>query len=133
MKLLTYTIISILAIFATACSKDDDSSQPAPSASIQGVYDGKYGFENEAPNADYTLKFKSDGTIEELGQSSGNPIGRGTYTLKGNHISAKYTMLFTPFNNYFIEAIYDPATETIDGTWSYEAGASDGGLFSVKK
>lgn len=132
MKLLNFTIITLLAVFSASCNKNDDSSKPVP-ASVSGVFDGKYGFENEAPDAAYTLNFKGDGTIEELGQSSGNPTGRGTYTLKGNHISAKYKMLFTPFNDYFIEATYDSGKQTIDGTWGYEPGGTDGGLFSVKK
>lgn len=134
MKLLNFAIISLLAVFSASCNKDNDSSSPEkPSASLSGVYTGKYGFENDAPKADYILKFKSDGTIEEIGQSSGSAIGRGTFTLNGNHISARYTMLSAPFNDYFIEAIYDQAKQTIDGTWGYEAGGTDGGLFSVKK
>jgi len=133
MKRLNFAIITLLVVFSTSCNKDNDSSPEKPPVFLAGVFDGKYGFENEAPKAGYTLNFKSDGTIEEIGQSSGSAIGRGTFTLKGTHISAKYTMLSTPFHDYFIEAIYDPAKQTIDGTWGYEAGATDGGLFSVKK
>lgn len=135
MKLLQFAIISLLAVFSASCNKDDDSSpSPNPPATqIEGVYKGKYGFDNETPDANYTLKFQANGRIQELGQASGNPIGEGTYNLKGTHISAKYTMLVTPFHDYYIEAVYDPTTETISGTWGYEPGGTDGGLFSLKK
>lgn len=134
MKLLNFTIISILALTFASCNKDSDSSPaPVPNVSLQGVYDGKYGFNNEAPTADYTLNFKSNGTIQEIGQSSGNPTGEGTYSLKGNHLSATYKMLFEPYNDYFIEATYDVTTNTIIGTWGYEAGGTDGGKFTIKR
>ncbi|MBL7700190.1 MAG: hypothetical protein JNK79_18630 [Chitinophagaceae bacterium] len=97
MKLVSYSVISLLAFISVACSKDNNPGKISRSTSVRGVFHGKYGFQNQAPGANYTLNFKRDGTIEELGQSSGNPIARGAYTLKGNHISAKYTMLFTQF------------------------------------
>lgn len=134
MKLLNLTIISILALTFASCNKNNDStSTPVPPASIEGVFDGKYGFDNEAPHANYTLNFKPNGTIQEIGQSSGAPTGQGTYLLKGNHLSASYKMLFEPFNDYFLEATFDATSKTITGTWGYEAGATDGGKFSVKK
>ena len=134
MKLLNLAIFATLSTLFIACSKDDANPAPAPStATVDGVYTGKYGFGNESPDNNYTLKFSSSGTIQEIGQSSGNPTGQGTYTLNGNHLSASYKMLFSPYNDYFIEATYDPTTKTLTGTWGYTAGGTDGGKFSVHK
>lgn len=134
MKLLNFAIFAVLSTVFIACSKDDASPAPAPSsAKVEGVYTGKYGFGNEAPDNNYTLKFTSNGTIQEIGQSSGNATGQGTYTLSGNHLTAAYTMLFSPYNDYFIDANYDASTKTLSGTWGYTPGGTDGGKFSIKK
>jgi hypothetical protein len=129
MKLLTNTIIALL-ISATffACKKD---ASPAPSASVEGLFMGKYGFGNDVPDAKYTLRLKAGGIIQEIGQSSGNPTGQGTYVLNGNKLTADYKMLFAPYNDYFIVATYDAAAGTISGTWAYTKGGSDGGKFTV--
>lgn len=135
MKLFNFAIIAvILSTLFIACNKDDADPAPAPSSShVEGLFTGKYGFGNEAPDNNYSLKFTSSGTIQEIGQSSGNATGQGTYTLTGNHLSASYTMLFSPYNDYFIEATYDAATKTVTGTWGYDPGGTDGGKFSVHK
>jgi|SRR6185295_9460517 len=135
MKLLNFAIIALLSTTSfIACNKNDSNTAPAPSTNaVEGVYTGKYGFDNETPDKNYTLKFSGSNTIQEIGQSSGHPTGKGTYTLKGNHISASYTMLFSPYNDYFIEATYDATNKTITGTWGYNAGGTDGGKFSLHK
>jgi len=134
MKLINFAIFAILTTCFIACSKDDSSPAPIPtSAKVEGLYNGKYGFDNETPSKNYTLKFTNSGTIQEIGQASGHATGQGTYTLSGNHLSASYTMLFSPYNDYFIDATFDPATKTLTGTWGYNPGGTDGGKFTVQK
>lgn len=134
MKLLNIAVIALLTTSIVACNKDESDPAPAPSVNtVEGVYTGKYGYDNDTPDKNYTLKFTSGGTIQEIGQSSGNATGQGTYTLSGNHLSASYTMLFAPYNDYYIDATYDAAKKTITGTWGYTAGGTDGGKFALKK
>jgi hypothetical protein len=134
MKLLNFAIIALLTTTFIACNKDESNPAPAPSNNnVEGVFIGKYGFDNETPDKNWTLKFTGNGTVQEIGQSSGNATGQGTYTLSGNHLSASYTMLFAPYNDYYIDATYDAANKTITGTWGYTPGGTDGGKFSLKK
>lgn len=129
------TIALIALLFSTvfiACGKDSSSPSPA-TASVDGLFTGKYGFGDETPDKNYSLNFKSTGTIEEIGQSSGNPTGQGTWKLNGTKLSASYKMLFSPYNDYFITAVFDSPSKTISGTWGYETGATDGGKFSLQK
>jgi hypothetical protein len=135
MKLLNFAFIALLiSTLFTACSKDDDASPAPPAGSaIQGLFSGKYGFGNDTPDIGYKLNFKSNGVIQEIGISSGDAVGEGKYTLKGNHLSASYTMLFAPYGDYFVEATFDAATNTLTGTWGYKEGGVDGGLLSLKK
>ena len=134
MKLINFAIFAILSTSFIACNKDDAASAPIPSSAIvEGLYNGKYGMGDDAPNKNYTLKFSGTGTIQEIGQASGRPTGQGTFTLTGNHLSANYKMLFTPFNEYYIDATYDQATKSLTGTWGYGKGGNYGGKFSVQK
>jgi hypothetical protein len=131
MKFLKIAFIALLfqTVFI-ACKKETATT---PSAPVEGMYLGKYGFGNETPDKNYTLQLKSNGIIQELGQSSGNPTGEGSWQLKGNNFTASYKMLFSPFSDYYIVAVLNPSTGTLSGTWGYKPGGIDGGLFNLKK
>jgi hypothetical protein len=135
MKLSKFALVAVfISTLFVACSKDDDAAPSSPSTStLVGLYTGSYGFGSETPDIAYKLNFKSNGVIQEIGLALGEPTGEGTYSLSGNKLSAKYKMLLPPYNDYFIEATYDSKTNTLSGTWSFEAGGLDGGLLSVKK
>ena len=131
MKFLKFAIIALLlpTVFL-ACKKESATTEPGP---VEGTFIGKYGFGNEVPDKNYSLNLKGNGTIQELGQSSGNPTGEGTWKLNGNNFTASYKMLNAPFSDYFIVAVFNPASGTLSGTWGYETGGSDGGKFTVIK
>jgi hypothetical protein len=131
MKVLTIAIITLVVSTAfLACKKD--SSKPSTPA-VAGIYDGKYGFDTETPDNDYTLNIRADGVIQEIGQSSGNPTGQGTWQLNGNTLTATYKMLFSPYNQYSVIATFDAATGKLTGTWGYDNSGTDGGKIDMKR
>jgi hypothetical protein len=132
MKVLTLAIITLVVSSAfLACKKD--SSKPSTTPAIAGLYDGKYGFDNETPDSDYTLNITANGVIEEIGQSSGKPTGQGTWQLNGNTLTATYKMLFSPYNQYSIVATFDAAKGKLTGTWGYDNSGTDGGKIDMAK
>jgi hypothetical protein len=132
MRILTSAFIALfISTTFLACKKESD--KPATPNAVAGVYSGKYGLGSEDPDNNYTLNLKAGGTIEELGMSSGNPVARGTWVLNGTTLTAKYTMLYSPFNNYFLVAAFDASSGTFTGTWGYENSSTDGGKFQVSR
>ena len=132
MKFLKRAAIALmLPILFLACKKE--SGDAPANAPIDGIFSGKYGFGNDVPGSNYTLQLKPDLTIEELGQSSGAPTGRGKWALSGNSFTASYKMLYAPYSDYFVIGTYDASTNTITGTWGYEHGGKDGGKFTVTR
>jgi hypothetical protein len=129
MRILTTAIIALFISTAfMACKKDSDKPEKS-TVGAEGLYTGKYGFDSETPHIDYSLNLKVGGIIEEIGQSSGNAVGRGTWKLNGNQLTASYTMLFEPFSDYFLVATFDPSAKTLTGTWGFESNGTDGGKF----
>ena len=127
--------IAVLALFITtvflACKKDHD--QPISNAAIEGVYSGKFGYDNGTPDEDFKFAVKPNGIFQELSVNSGNPTGQGTYTLNGNTLKATYKMLFSPYNKYSVSGTFNPSTGKITGTWGYADNASDGGKIDMSK
>ena len=131
MKILKTAIIALLLSTVFLACKKESTTTTTESAPVEGMFIGKYGFGNDSPDKNYSLNLKGNGIIQELGQSSGNPTGEGTWKMKGNNLTASYKMLYSPFSDYYIVAVFNPATGTLSGTWGYEAGGTDGGKFTV--
>jgi hypothetical protein len=124
-------IALVIATGFVACNKDSDDK--VISSPVEGTYAGKYGFGTDAPDLDFKFKVSPGGIFQEIGASSGNATGQGTWTLNGNTLSATYTMLFSPFNKYSVSGTYDPATKKLTGTWGYDNNPSDGGKMEMAK
>jgi hypothetical protein len=124
-------IALVIATGFVACNKDSDDE--VISFPVEGTYAGKYGFGADAPDLDFKFKVSPGGIFQEIGASSGDVTGQGTWTLNGNALSATYTMLFSPFNKYSVSGTYDPATKKMTGTWGYDNNPSDGGKMDMAK
>jgi len=133
MKVLTIAIITLLVSTGFLSCKKDSSKPSSSSPAIAGRFDGKYGFDSETPDNDYTLNIRADGVIQEIGQASGKPTGQGTWQLNGNTLTATYKMLFSPYNQYSIVATFDAATGKLTGTWGYDNSGTDGGKLDMTK
>lgn len=129
----TLVIALFLGSAVVSCSKDSDTKTETQSSGIEGKYVGKYGFDNEIPNEDFILNIKPGGVFQEIGTSSGNPTGQGTWQLNGNNLTADYKMLFSPYNEYRISLSFDATTKKLTGTWGFDGSYTDGGKMEVKK
>ena len=125
-------IVLLLGSTMIACKKNADTT-PKPPTSIEGKYAGKYGFDNEAPDGIFKLNVKTGGVFQELGSSSGNPTGQGTWQLTGDTLTANYYMLFAPYSEYSVSLVFNAAKGTLTGTWGYDKSVSDGGKLVVTK
>ena len=131
----TMAVALLLSSVFVACSKDSDttSNEVPKNTGIEGKYVGKHGFDNETPNEDFILNIKAGGVFQEIGTSSGNPTGQGTWHLTGNKLTAEYKMLFSPYNEYRVSLIYDATAKKLAGTWGFDGSYTDGGKMDVKK
>jgi hypothetical protein len=125
MKLINFAIFAILTTCFIACSKDEASTAPIPtSAKVEGLYNGKYGFDNETPSKNYTLKFTNSGTIQEIGQASVTLLDR-----ERTHSPAIICLLLTPCCSHHTmitsstqHMILQP--KPLSGTWGYNPGGN---------
>ncbi|HEV8285433.1 MAG TPA: hypothetical protein VGQ09_14045 [Chitinophagaceae bacterium] len=132
MKILKFALVALLFSTAfVACKKDHD--QKSSSASVEGVYAGKYGFGTDTPTESFKFAVKPNGVFQELSVNNGNPTGQGTYTLNGNTITATYNMLWSPYNQYSVKGTFDPSTGKMVGTWGYDNNPADGGKMDMTK
>ena len=124
----------LVTVFA-ACSKDDSTSPaplPAGSGAFIGKWTGNYGFDSETPAIYFALNIKADGVIQEL-NSSGVAKGEGSWTMQGNVLKGTYTMKFSPYNKYSVQAVVNSSTGKIEGTWGYDNDGTDGGKILLTK
>ncbi|HET9431593.1 MAG TPA: hypothetical protein VFO70_10480 [Chitinophagaceae bacterium] len=125
-------LLLLTAITFVSCQKDNDDPIPA-TASVEGLYIGKYGFDNDAPDTDYKLNFKAGGILQEIGPNSGSVVGQGTWQVSGNTVTGVYVVPFPPNNKYSISASFNPTTKKLTGTWGYDENPADGGKFEMTK
>jgi hypothetical protein len=130
MKLIrSAALLLLLTVSFVACKKD---SEPKSAGSFEGTWKGKFGFGNDEPEGFIGFNIKSGGLFQEIGASSGNPIGEGTWTMAGTTLKATYKMLFSPFNEYSVSINVDQAG-LMTGTWGYDKSATDGGKVKLNK
>jgi hypothetical protein len=122
--------LAVSAIVFASCKKDHDD-KPAAKA-IEGLYVGKYGFDNDTPDQDYKLNIKTGGVIQEIGIHSGAVMAQGTWQKNGNTVTASFSSVFPPVYHTSISAAFDPATGKLTGTWG-DATPTDGGKIDLKK
>jgi hypothetical protein len=121
-------LVLFISVFAS-CKKDHDEPAAKP---IEGLYVGKYGFDNDTPDQDYKLNIKTGGVIQEIGIHSGTVIAQGTWQVNGNKITASFTSVFAPYYHTAISATFESSTGKLTGTWG-DATPTDGGKIDMKR
>lgn len=124
--------IILLASFTFVSCKKDKVDQPATVA-VEGMYSGKYGFGNDAPDTDQKYNIKAGGVFQEIGTNSGTVVGEGTWQMNGNTLTATYTIVWAPYSKYSVSATFDQATGKLTGTWGNDNNSSDGGKIDMQK
>jgi hypothetical protein len=124
-------IILFAGITFVSCKKDH--VDPPASIPVEGVYSGKYGFGNDAPDTDQKYNIKAGGIFQEIGTNSGTVVGEGTWQMNGNTLTATYTIVWAPFSKYSISATFNPATGKLMGTWGSDNNSTDGGKIDMIK
>lgn len=132
MKLIrSILLVSLAFISFSACKKDSDS--PSASGTLNGKWEGKWGNDNEAPSAFFSLNFKSGSVLEEIDQA-GEVKGVGAWTIdNANNIITGYTINSKPpvGNKYSIVAAFYPSQGKVLGNWGFGNSATDGGSFEL--
>lgn len=122
-----FLTICIAAVLFTACKKDNDGD----GASMQGIWQGKWGSGSQDPL--YFLKFKmeSNGQLQRLNEQ-GEVIANGTWTLNGIEFECTYTHTGDG-QVHKIGGLYTDFDGTIVGTWGYHPSKANGGNIELKK
>ena len=125
--------VVLLASAFTACKKEKDALSSNPEAQkYLGKWVGNYGFDNDVPGYFFSLNINSNGSIQEL-KSNGDPKGEGTWKMDGATLKGTYKMLFSPYNEYSVEATINSSTGKLEGTWGYDGDGTDGGKILLSK
>jgi hypothetical protein len=134
MKAVKLSLLALLIVptLFVACKKDSGSPAPVPTNSIEGVWQGKYGYGNEAPSISYIFNIKPGGVIEEL-NASGNSKGSGTWTLVGTTFTAKYQWKAPLLTIFSVTSTFDKSTSKLTGLWGYDNNNSNGGKWTMTK
>lgn len=129
MKFLKTACVALGVLLLFACSKSTD--KPA-SATIEGVWVGKYGTGDNKPSAFYSFNIKANGVIEEL-DVNGTVKGQGTWELENNILMATYQYLPPANNKFSVLGAFNAAQGKILGNWGYGESVTDGGTWEMTK
>ena len=111
-----------------ACKKD---KSPAPSsASITGIWEGKWGDMGATPGNFIKFDLKNDGTLTRLNQDN-QIIANGNWTVDGVQFECTYT--HTDGQTHKIGGLYTDFDGNITGTWGYSPSKANGGTIELKK
>lgn len=119
-------IALLLTTTFIACKKD---STPPP-FTMNGMWEGKIGDNNDVPDGQYKLNIKGIGVIERI-SSSGKVSATGTWLLEGDKFSAHY--IFADGNTMVtLEGTVDKQQRKLTGTWEND-GDETGTFYATQK
>ncbi len=124
------TSVLLLLFVFSACSKDSESTPST--TTFQGVWQGKFGNDNDAPSVFFSLNFKAGGVLEEI-DTDGTVKGTGTYTIDNNNIITGHTVnIKAPVGNkYSYVAAFYPSQAKVLGNWGFGNSGTNGGMFNL--
>lgn len=126
-------MLLLLSVTFIACKKDNDDSPKTNSAPFIGKWVGTYGFGSNHSDDYFALNIQSNGTIQEIGENSGMPVGQGTWKIEGNSLVGDYKMVWAPYNQYGVKVTINTSTGKMEGTWGSDGSATDGGKVLLSK
>jgi hypothetical protein len=119
-------IALLLTTTFIACKKD---STPPP-FTMNGIWEGKIGDNNDAPDGQYKLNIKANGVIERI-SFNGNVSATGTWLLEGDEFSGHY--IFADGNTIVtLEGTVDKQQKKLTGTWEND-GDEVGTFYATQK
>ncbi len=123
----TFVFIHVI----TSCSKENTPTAPSLSPVGTWIGTGQYGNTLGNPTYVFSLTFKSNGTIDILGNNStGIDNATGTWQLVQDSVKAFYKYTGSSAN-YTLSAKYVSTSTSLVGTIGLETATTGVGLFSV--
>jgi hypothetical protein len=123
----TFLAILVATVTFFACKKE---AVPVSKASLQGIWEGKWGSGSQAPANFIRFEFKSDGTMKRF-DDQGQVMATGTWTLSGINFECTYT--HTDGQVHKIGGLYTDFNGEIMGTWGWSPSKANGGTLELKK
>jgi hypothetical protein len=136
MKKNLFMLIPALALvfFLTSCSKDDNSNNTTsttPEGTWRGT--GQYGTGAGSPTYAFTLTFKTNGTVEIIGDNGvGVDNATGTWQMVADSVKAFYRYTSSSAD-YTLSGKYTAGSTLMVGTIGLGTATTGVGLFSVSK
>lgn len=124
-----FMLAALFTSFLVSCSKDNDDVMPG-NATIQGIWQGYYGYNSQAPVHYFSFEIKDGGTIVEYNSSS-TKKATGTWALSGSDFSATLKYILSG-NEYKVDAKFNSNTGRLEGTWGYSSSTSGGKWYMTK-
>jgi hypothetical protein len=119
----------VLVVFSAttlaSCKKDKTENK-----TFAGVWQGKWGDPNQAPQNFIRFEFKSNGEVIRFDEQN-QVIANGTWTLNGVQFECTYTN--TNGQIHKIGGLYTDFDGVIIGTWGYSPSKTDGGTIELNK
>lgn len=122
-------LVALLVTAFLACKKDN--TEPKDSASLAGIWEGKWGDVGQTPGNFIKFEFKSNGTVNRLDEQ-GVIIATGTWTVSGVNFECTYTHNSNG-QVHKIAGLYTDFDGAITGTWGYSPSKANGGTVDLQK
>ena len=132
-KLLFVIPALALVLLAASCSKDDPATQSNVTVVGKWMGTGQYGTAAGSPTYPFTLTFKTDGSVDIIGNNNAGPdTGNGTWQLVQDSVQGTFSYSAgTALYKY--SGKFSTSSNVIVGTIGLGASSTGIGLFSVTK
>ncbi len=125
MKFVRTALLTLLVtVSMVACSKDET----ATGFSIEGLWEGKIGADNDIPTGNYSLRIKKGGALERIGQD-GDVSATGSWNLQENNFTGIY--FYSDGTVVDVTATLNKEAYSMTGNWENNHGGE--GNFNLSK
>jgi hypothetical protein len=122
-------LVIAMAVSFLACSKN---SSDIP-ASIEGYWTGKWGFQDDPPDNDMAVIFRSDGTCRVIYGHVGD-TAKAMYKTENSYtyVDGEVHFSYKEGSNTYVH-YSKPSVTRMDGTWGESPNTTGGGKFYLDK
>jgi hypothetical protein len=128
MKVLKTIMLALFATLTFMSCKKENNDPPVP-PTIEGRWEGLFGYGSQTPGSFFAFQIKPGGVLERI-NTDGTVTGTGTWSLSSTVFVGTYLNVG---DTYSVAATYNAATGSLTGSWGYGANTGDGGLFELSK
>ena len=129
LKFASLLLIAAMAVITlSSCKKD------SPATTAAGVWTGKYGIGNDAPNTYFSFVVNNNGTMQARTGDENNPsLGSGTWKITDGIFTGVYFYNSDPSFKYNVSAKIDLTKNSMEGSWGHGETVADKGTYTMTR